>query len=820
LSADNGRPAPFALKTEGNAGRGIAGLVLLLLLSVPIILPQLADLDRNLVPDTAFDSSIFQGSFQTYSIEKDARPGPLPRVRRLAYPREWLDEKGQSKAPLAVFIDGRRAAWLHEEPYFEYLGATRIYAYLREAASQSLFVVCPENERCSRVDLIRDDAGARIALAWKFPKVVVPVIGRILLELVLAALLIGFALRHLSGIALGVLLVTESWLLAGAGPDHDGARTLWALGLVLCALVLAPALALMKRALNWSVRVMNEPAGVASIQKGALLALVAVISAWPGWRTALGWYPGGNHDSQFYLFAASRFLRTGQLVDTIVEPDSWRYSTYPLMIAMFSKVSGLHPMDAYTWAAMLGAVAMTLTCGAVAWVATGRVTTGLLATWISGTWGGLAGWACLLWSASSFFVNGLVPALNDDYYEPRLFGEFTGPYSELTTYLTSAPFYPREAGLIPFWLGLALLYRRLRPGVRPPSLVHVWALFLISAAMYPYYGLAAVLAFVVAAFGEGHGDAEMRRQRNRTILASFAIFLPVLVIADVASRAYRGFSAWAWLAHFFDAAPIALSADNLKPSLDFLLPRMLSGEFFMAIAFVGALGLGLRPRDSLSAPQRRAIVASLGICLAHGLLSQASRYFHLLSFNFRWFVSWRALLTPVLAMVAALFIERILTGSTSGRPAKLAALALVPALSGFLWSFGVTDYMAREQEAGSGRGVMAGLWSDYSSYGSSILGRFMIPEPMLIETKLQDERAVATAAFGIEVLDLKDVGGSEAVSPTNAPGLPEKVRSAALRREGPLAARVLLSGCCQPLTSYGVYDIYIRKGEKRRDLAR
>jgi hypothetical protein len=808
LRTDRGLSA-LALKNPENVGRGIAGLVLFVQLSLPVILPQLAALDRNLVPDSPFDSSIFPASFRSFAIEKEARPGPLPRVRRLAYPREWLDTNGQSKAPLAVFIDGRRAAWLPEEPYFDQLGPSRIYAYLREASSQSLFVVCPEDVRCLRVDLIRDDVGARIALGWKSRNVAVPVFGRILAELVLAALLVGFALKHLSGLALGVLLGAESWLLISADPDQEGARTIRALALVLFALVLPPALSMMKIALNWSLRVMGEPAGVASVQKVGLLALVAVVSAWPGWRTALEWYPGGNHDSQFYLFAASRLLRTGSLADTLFDPDSWRYSAYPLFLALFSKVSGLHPFDAYAWASVLGAIAMTLTCGAVAWIATGRLTTGLLATWVSGTWGGLAGWAALLWSASSMFKDGLVPALNDDYYEPRFFGEFTGPYSELTTYLTSAPFYPREAGLLPFWLGLAFLYRRLRPGVRPPSLVLVWMLFLISAALYPYYGVAAVLAFGVTAFGEGHGGAEMRGQRNRTLLASLAISLPVLAIADVTSRFYRGYSAWEWLSHFFDAAPLALSADNLKPSLDFLLPRILSGEFFIAIAFLGAIGLGLRPKDSLSEPQRRAIMLSLWICLAHGFLSQATRYFHLLTFNFRWFVSWRGLLTPVLAMVAALFMERVVADSTSKRPVKLAALLLVPSLSGFLWSFGVTDYMARERSPEGGRGLMAGLWSDYRSHGALLLGRIKLPEPMLIETSVLEERAVASAAFGISFVEIDAVGGSDAVSTVASPGLPPSLKSAALRRDGPLAARLLASGCCERLTSFGVYDIYV-----------
>jgi hypothetical protein len=809
LIDDGGRPV-FALKNPGGLGRRLAGLVLLLQLALPIILPQVADLDRSLVPDVAVDSSVFQGSFRSFAIDKETRPGPLPRVRRLTYPREWLDGQGQSSAPLAVFIDGRRAAWLQEEPYFEHLGPSRIYAYLREPASQSLFVVCREDVQCARVDLIRDDMGARVALAWKSRGDVIPTLTRIALELVLAALLIRFVSVRLSGLSLAILILAEGGLALGADPDQEGARAMRALALILIALVFSPALAGLKQFLQWCQHVLEQPAGVARLQKGTLFTLVAVLSAWPGLRTVSGWYPGGNHDSQFYLFAASRFLRTGDLVDAIFSPDSWRYSAYPLILALFSRVLGMHPMDAYTWASVLGAVSMTLACGSVAWIATGRVTTGLLATWIAGTWGGLAGWAFLLGSGQTLFENGLVAALNDDYYEPRFFGEFAGPYSELTTYLTSAPFYPREAGLIPFWLGLALLYRRLRPWPGSRSLITVWALFLISAAMYPYYGLAAVLAFGVAAIGEGAGDADMRRQRNRTFMASLAMVVPVLVIADLTSRAYRGWSVWAWLLHFFDAAPIALSADNEKPSLDFLLPRILSGEFFLGISFFGALALGLRPKDSLSAPQQRAVMASLWICLAHGLLSQASRYFHLLSFNFRWFVSWRAVLTPVLAMVAALFVERLVAGSTSGR-ARLIVMSLIPALSGFMWSLGVTDYLARERASGRGRGLMAGLWSEYKAHGSAVLGKVIIPEPMLIENSLTEERAVASAAFGVVVTDVNDLGGSEAVSNAAQSGLPPNLGSAALRRQAPLAARLLSSGCCERLASYGAYDIYVRK---------
>ena len=494
---------------------------------------------------------------------------------------------------------------------------------------------------------------------------------------------------------------------------------------------------------------------------------------------------------------------------TALRPENWRYSAYPLVLATVSRVLGLHPMDAYPWTSVLGALVLVSASGAFAWIATGRFSTALLATWISGTWGGLGFWAWLFERGPSLVTSGTLRLLDTDYHEPRFFGEFTGPYSELTSYLASAPFYPREAALLPFWLGLALLYRGLQPERRAPSLIAVCALFLVSTALYPYYGLTAPIALGIVAIALGSGDETMRQRRRWTVRAGALVLAGAVILGDLASRAYRGVSAWEWLTRFIVAAPVAVEVNKAMPSMDFVGARILSGQFFLGVAAVGALVFGLRPKDSLSVPQRRAVLVTLMVCVAHGLLNHSSDYLNMLLLNFRWFVSWRALLSPVAAVIAALFIEHLVAQARTRSLATLAALTLVPTLSTLLWSYSVTDYLSRTREQSDGRGLMASLWSEYREHGRSWLGRVVIPEPLAIEGATLGERNTASAAFGIAVHEADRLFKNKAALLPSNLGAPHEMRAVALRKGSAAAVRLEASGCCERFLSYGRYDIYV-----------
>ncbi len=796
-------------RTVGLVGRAVAGLTVWSMLFLASAGPQIAGLEEQLVLTAPSQFASFPSAIRHYDVKTQARPGPLPHVFRLPYPAEWMSRDGDAVRPLAVFIDGRPAAWRPEEPYFDQLDPQRLYAYLREAKSQSLFVVCPQNRGCEQVEIVRDTAASRLALAWSYGEVSRPLALRLCGEGLLFGVLAFLVARRLTPAFLAGLVVFQAAILFLGSWVGDKALAL--VGLVAIALLAAPTLSLVQLGIAWASRTC-EPSRPLRVQ-AALFCLVAVASSWMGLRTIPDWYPADTDDTLFYVTAASRFLRTESLFDAALTLENWRYSAYPLALAGLSRTLGLHPIDAYPWASAIGTLALVSSAGALAWIATGRLTTALLTTWISGAWGGLGFWAWAIERIPAYFSSGTLRLLDTDFHEPRFLGEFTGPYSELTAYFSSAPFYPREAGLVPFWLALGLLYRRLQPSLKPPSLLAPCGLFLLSVAIYPYMGFAAVIALGIVALAEGAGDQAMRKRRRETLTAAVLVLLASGILGDLASRVYRRQSAWEWLGQFLNAAPLALAAAKPMPSLDFLASRMLGGQFFLALAFILAMGFAFRPPRSFSDPQRRAALISLGVCLLHGFASQASAYLYMLLFNFRWYLSWRALLTPITAMVAALLVESLVLKATRRPQVLLAGILLVPALSPLLWSFSVTDYLERERERATERGRMSGVWREYGGHGRSLLGRVLIPEPLAIEGAALGERSAAGAAFGIFVLEQDRLFANGGASlPANL-GDPNGLNSVAVRREGASAARLRFDSCCRLLTSFGPYEVYVRKSD-------
>jgi hypothetical protein len=793
----------------------VGSLLLFGLLAWLSLRPAASALNLSLVAGSLSDFALAPSSVRSFAVRSDSRPGPLPQVFRFTYPPDWLNAKGESAPPIAVFVDGRRAAWLEEEPYFEQLSGMRTYAYLREPASRSFFVVCPTAPAvgCDRVDVVRNSLAARLALAWSLRDIVGPKTARLLIELLPLGALVALASKRLALPWLGVLLGVELVIALTEAVPPEKLR----LGIAVLFLGLALALKSISRGIERMAgavenAVLEPRIGISLVQIAIFLG-VGLLSALPALRTIPGWYPAERDDSHFYISAASRFLRTDNFTQAALDLDNWRYSAYPLLLAGFSKALGLHPMDAYLWGAAVGAILLCLGAGAFAWIASGRVTTALLTTWVAGTWGGLGGFAWLFDQGPAVISGGALRLLDTDYHDSRFFGEFTGPYSELTTYMASVPFYPREAGLIPFWLGLGFLYRRLNPEARPPSLVLIGGFFLASAALYPYYGLAAPLALGILFVAESLGPSEMRTRRHLSLKAGVLVFVLALGIGDLASRVYRGQSAWQWVMHFLESSPLALEANKSMPSLEFAAARILSGEFFLGAAFVAALVLGHRPAGTAPKPQRHAAFLTVGLCVAHGLMGQLNSYFHLLLFNFRWLVSWRSLLTPVIAMSAALFLEHVASQSNSiWSRRRLILLLLTPTLGSLVWSYSVTSYIEKERwTVSTPRGVMAGIWADYQSYGRSMLGRVAIPEPLVIEGAGLGERSAASAAFGVLVIELDFVftnGG--AVLPVNL-RVPNGIQSVAVRTNSASHLRLENDSCCKPLGSYGPYKLFERR---------
>ncbi len=189
-----------------------AGLVLWAPLAFMAARPELVTLGQQVVPESPVPFASFAGRFRSFTIAKDARPGPLPHIFRLTYPVDWLDGKRESSRPLAVFIDDRKAIWLTEEPSFDQPGPPRVYAYLREPKSQSFFVGCPPATGCDRVDIVRDDATTRFALAWASRGLIGPSLARVALALALLAVFAWLLLRRLSDGLLGGVLALEVWI--------------------------------------------------------------------------------------------------------------------------------------------------------------------------------------------------------------------------------------------------------------------------------------------------------------------------------------------------------------------------------------------------------------------------------------------------------------------------------------------------------------------------------------------------------------------------------------------------------------------------------
>ncbi len=242
-----------------NIAAGLGLWALLVLASAP---SQIQTVERQLVASSPDQFRSTPGSVRSWDVKTQARPGPFPNVFRLPYPPEWLSPEGEAARPLALFIDARRAAWLPEEPFFDQLDPERIYAYIREPKSQSLFVVCPRDSGCSRVEFVRHSIPARVALAASLEQISRPAAFRIVVEFLLFGILVWFASNRLSRPWLaGLILFLAASLYLAEGPDaNPGLTGTLAVGLALLA---GPARSLVRQGFDWSSRVCRPGAVVA-----------------------------------------------------------------------------------------------------------------------------------------------------------------------------------------------------------------------------------------------------------------------------------------------------------------------------------------------------------------------------------------------------------------------------------------------------------------------------------------------------------------------------------------------------------------------------
>jgi hypothetical protein len=474
-----------------------------------------------------------------------------------------------------------------------------------------------------------------------------------------------------------------------------------------------------------------------------LSAVVAAPYVWTG----LSWYPADRDDSFLYLRGASRLLADGSLLHGAVNPDAWVYSMYPLGLAALSRLAGVHPMVAYKWLGYAGAALLPAAMALFAYVVSRSVRTALLACWIAGLWGGIAGYVWLAREGvPALLEHRAPPLLNDDYFEPRFLGEYAGPHSELTAYVCRVPLYPREAGLLLFWPALGLAYAGLpRPGTR--RLLVIALLVVACTAVYPYYGIPGLLALA------GISLATAWRERARGLRAVW----PLLAIALGASFVVLGLADLMVRLHKSPHGLLAYLAELWRQPVEgfaptapvrFTLPRILGGHFFMGAAVAAAWALRARPARAW--PGWALFLPSLAHAAAAGILARfavAGRFLD----PYGWIVPWRTLVEPVIVLAAAASMGAIADYLRQRRRFSLVVpLLLVPVVSPLHWTFNADRYLREAALRPYGRGRNQALYDEYTRLGTALLGRIRLREPVLVEARYVGplEAALGVRAVG------------------------------------------------------------------------
>jgi len=681
---------------------------------------------------------------------------PLQGDGKVVLPAAWMGGTADRPRPpssLLLFVDGRPAHHYRGDPG----GAAKApYGYSRGPRSWPLFVRCPEDRPCATATLVRADARFAAAVALSRLRRSPLHLFALLAGLALYAAAAAWATRGWSPVqaawgTAAALMALGLWLSLGLQ------ATAWALP-VLAAESLAFAAPLAARGAGaaqagvraaWAVASSDRRDARAFLARAGFIAATSFAVAAPYIWTGLSWYPADRDDSFLYLRGASRLLADGSLARGAADPSAWVYSLYPLALAALSRLFGVHPMVAYKWLGYAGAALLPAAMGVFAYAVSRRLRIALLACWIAGLWGGLAGYVWLAREAVPALLEGRAPPLlNDDYFEPRFLGEYAGPHSEITSYVCRPPLYPREAALLLFWPALGLAYAGL-PRPRAGRLFVFAALTTACTAVYPYYGipgLLALLALSVLAVRGGPGE----RPRARWPVAAIALFAVVAVVglADLMVRLHKspgGLAAYLaelWRTPAQDFVP--------SPSLRFTLARVLGGHFFMALAVAAAWALESGRRRLPAWPGFVLFLPSLFLAVAAGVLARFAFFGRFLD-PYGWIVPWRTLVEPVIVLGAAIGMAAVADRLGRERRRYLAVpLLLVPALSPLHWTVNADRYLREASARPYGRGRNQELYEEYARLGTALLGRLRLHEPVLVEAPYVGplEAALGVRAFG------------------------------------------------------------------------
>ncbi len=537
-----------------------------------------------------------------------------------------------------------------------------------------------------------------------------------LLGLICAVLILSWSLgkgtlpRSLYGLLAAVGLASVSLFASGA-------LRLPAFELALGAQVGAYILPFLLRCLRGLRAFWLAPTEPTPVGGAAILYVAALVVTIPHAILAAFWRPmGAEEDSLFYLFSAARFLRHPSAVPDLIDPGTWTYTGFSLVMAL-PWTLGVHPMTAYRIMAVLGPSLLIWSVAVPIAVVSRSVKTGVIGCALAALWGGLEGPLWLLAGLKGWLTSGqhmTLPA--NEYHDPGFLGEYVGPHSELVSYIALPPLYPREAALIPFWLGLALLSR----AKRAREFWGAGALFLLSTFFYPHYAAPGVIALIVGLF------RLPAKRRGSTLVALLLLGLGLAVVANGLVTAAMGTSLPRNLMNriLWPRNPIA------QPSVEFALPRAMS--VLAPLAILGALAIRrLRRPDSGESFLRQGLTELTKPTFLAGL---AWSLFAAAVWTFRrgtvpdytWLVTWRAIVAPTLLASSALMARGLAAGRSRIR---VTLLLLLPALSPAVFIAGILEWRSHDPRLEKSRE----RYERFRALGDSWLGGAAIKEPILLE---------------------------------------------------------------------------------------
>jgi hypothetical protein len=258
------------------------------------------------------------------------------------------------------------------------------------------------------------------------------------------------------------------------------------------------------------------------------------------------------------------------------------------------------------------------------------------------------------------------------------------------------------------------------------------------------------------------------------------------------------------------------------PSLEFTLPRILGGHFFMLLAMALAAWLAW-PRGPGEASERpRAWLRELRawpgwplfltcffVTIATGLAIVASAHVRLVLAPYGWIVPWRCLVEPVVVLGTALSLDLILDRLRPRRRVLLAALLLLlPTVSALHWTVNADLFLRRAARLPYGRGLNRSLYEDFTGFGTATLGRVAIREPLLAPpgTAPFMEAALGVRAVPATV-SYRETLAADRRSALIAMVARGEVGDLALRSDDPAFRDLVTSGAAAPVTAFGPYVI-------------